>query len=73
MPPGVVGALQPPGGEMELGDRGLDPGLAAVREQHATMLFDWIRSRQIHPTVSAQSMADWTDKEFRIGIQIGAW
>jgi hypothetical protein len=42
-------------------------GLAAVREEHATMRFDWIRSRQIHPTVSAQSMADWTDNEFHIG------
>ena len=57
----------------ELCDRGADPGLSAVREQHAQMLFDWLRRRQIHPTVSHREMDECTAHEARVGTRIGVW
>jgi arylsulfatase A-like enzyme len=58
---------------MELHDRGTDPALASVREQHAGALFDWLRQRRIHPTVSHREMDECTAHEARIGTRIGAW
>jgi arylsulfatase A-like enzyme len=58
---------------MELVDRGRDPALAAVREEHAQALFDWVRHRRVHPTVSHREMDGWTAQEARIGTRIGAW
>ncbi|MGN5477284.1 hypothetical protein ACTMU2_11510 [Cupriavidus basilensis] len=36
-------------------------------------LFDWLRNRRIHPTVSHNAMAGWTRKEEEVGIHIGRW
>jgi arylsulfatase A-like enzyme len=58
---------------MELYDRGADPALAAVREEHAQALFDWLRHRRVHPTVSYREMDGWTAQEARIGTRIGVW
>jgi hypothetical protein len=37
------------------------------------MLFDWLRNRRIHPTVSHAAMTGWTRKEDSVGIHIGRW
>jgi arylsulfatase A-like enzyme len=70
LPPQLFDLLDDP---QELVDRGRDPGLASVRDEHFAALFDWLRTRAIHPTVSHQAMADWTAKEHRVGIHIGVW
>jgi arylsulfatase A-like enzyme len=57
----------------ELCDRGTDPALAAIREEHACALFDWLRQRRIHPTVSHREMDECTAHEARIGTRIGVW
>lgn len=57
----------------ELVDLGADPALSAVREQHAQMLFTWLRRRQIHPTVSHREMDECTAHEARAGTRIGVW
>ena len=61
------------GDPLELCDRGTDPALAAVREQHRCALFDWLRNRRIHPTVSHREMDGCTAHEARIGTRIGTW
>ena len=58
---------------MELCDRGQDPGLGRVRDGHCGLLFDWLRKRQIHPTVSERDMAECTANEARSGTFIGVW
>jgi arylsulfatase A-like enzyme len=58
---------------MELRDLGQEPCLARVREQHAGLLFDWLRKRQIHPTVSEREMQACTAKERLSGTHIGVW
>jgi arylsulfatase A-like enzyme len=57
----------------EFHDLGADPALAPVREELAALLFDWLRHRKIHPTVSYRTMAEWTEKEQKVGIHIGVW
>ena len=58
---------------MELCDRGRDPALAHIREEHGQMLFDWLRRRRIHPTVSDREIDGWTAQEARVGTHIGVW
>jgi arylsulfatase A-like enzyme len=58
---------------MELHDLGRDPALAGVREEHAGYLFDWLRQRRIHPTISDREMAEYTAKERQTGAHIGVW
>jgi arylsulfatase A-like enzyme len=58
---------------MELRDLGLEPCLARVREQHAGLLFDWLRKRQIHPTVDERQMRECTANERLGGTHIGVW
>jgi arylsulfatase A-like enzyme len=57
----------------EFNDLGADPAYASVRERMQNKLFDWLRQRRIHPTVSHESMAAWTRKEEQAGIHIGVW
>jgi len=57
----------------EFVDLGADPAYAAVRERFQARLFDWLRKRRIHPTVSHAAMAGWTRKEEEAGIHIGRW
>ena len=58
---------------LELCDRGADPGLSNVRQEHSTLLFDWLRQRRIHPTVSHQTIEGTTASEARSGTHIGVW
>lgn len=57
----------------EYRDLGASADYAAVRERLRERLFEWLRQRKIHPTVSYQRMAAWTRKEQEAGIQICAW
>ncbi|MBO9329121.1 sulfatase-like hydrolase/transferase [Achromobacter xylosoxidans] len=57
----------------EFDDLGADPAYAAVRERYQALLFEWLRNRRIHPTVSGETMAAWTRKEESTGIHIGRW
>ncbi len=57
----------------EYDDLGADPAHASVRERYQAMLFDWLRNRRIHPTVSHAAMTGWTRKEDSVGIHIGRW
>lgn len=57
----------------EFNDLGADPSYGAVRERMQNIMFDWLRQRRIHPTVSHEAMASWTRKEQQAGIQIGIW
>lgn len=57
----------------EFQDLGGDPAYGAVRERMQNLLFDWLRQRRIHPTVSHDAMAAWTRKEEKAGIHIGVW
>lgn len=57
----------------ELDDLGADPAFASIRERYQAMLFDWLRNRKIHPTVSHAAMTGWTRKEESAGIHIGRW
>ena len=57
----------------ELVDRGDDPACAGVRAEHAALLFDWLRARRIHPTVTDAAIAAWTGNEEKAGILIGHW
>ena len=58
---------------MELDDPGTDSSRAHVRQEHATMLFDWMRGLRIHPTIRDRDAAGWTAKESRSGLFIGVW
>jgi arylsulfatase A-like enzyme len=58
---------------LELTDRGRDEGLGQVRAEHEAMLFDWLRNRKIHPTVSDLEMDATTTLEARSGTHIGVW
>jgi len=57
----------------ELCDRGRDAALAQVREEHAQLLFGWLRQRRIHPTVTDREIDGWTAREARAGPHIGVW
>ena len=63
----------------ELNDLGADPAYAAVREQHAGYLFDWLRGLKRRTTISHQEV-DRRAESFRYGepqaqkvVQIGVW
>ena len=58
---------------LELTDRGRQKGLGHVRAEHEAMLFDWLRNRKIHPTVSEAEMDATTTQEARCGTHIGVW
>jgi arylsulfatase A-like enzyme len=58
---------------MELDDLGTDSSRAQVRQEHALMLFDWMRGLRIHPTVNDRDAAAWTARESRSGTFIGVW
>jgi arylsulfatase A-like enzyme len=57
----------------EVCDRGTDPAVHRIREEHAGLLFEWLRNRRIHPTVSHAQMDGCTAHEARIGTRIGEW
>lgn len=63
----------------ELNDLGADPAYAAVREQHAGYLFDWLRGLKRRTTISHQEV-DRRAESFRYGepetekvVKIGVW
>ena len=63
----------------ELRDLGDDPAYAAVREEHAGYLFEWVRGLKRRTTISHQEI-DLRGQRFRYGepetekvVQIGVW
>ena len=63
----------------ELQDLGADPAYAAVREEHAGYLFEWVRGLKRRTTISHQEI-DLRGQRFRYGepeteklVQIGVW
>ncbi|HEY6578355.1 MAG TPA: alkaline phosphatase family protein [Rhizomicrobium sp.] len=54
----------------ELDDRGGDPALAAVREEHADRLFEWLRARRTRITVSNAYVLK---RKRGAGLIIGEW
>lgn len=63
----------------ELKDLGVDPGFAAVREEHQGYLFDWLRGLKRRTTISNQQI-DIRGQRFRYGepeeeklVPIGVW
>ncbi|MFJ4543772.1 alkaline phosphatase family protein [Pseudomonas sp. NPDC088885] len=63
----------------ELRDLGEDPEFAAVREEHAGYLFEWVRGLKRRTTISHQEI-DGRGQRFRYGepesekvVQIGVW
>jgi arylsulfatase A-like enzyme len=57
----------------EYADLGTDPSHAAVREQMAMRLFDWLRRRKRFSTISLDDIEQWNRREVKAGIQIGVW
>lgn len=57
----------------ELVDLGADPGHAAVREQHAQILFDWARRRRMRITVSDTAILQRAAQFKGMGVVIGEW
>ncbi|MFY0479209.1 sulfatase-like hydrolase/transferase [Achromobacter marplatensis] len=57
----------------EFVDLGTEPAYAPIRERYQAALFDWLRKRKIHPTISHRAMTQWTRKEEKVGIHIGRW
>jgi arylsulfatase A-like enzyme len=57
----------------EVCDRGTDSSTGRIREEHAALLFEWLRNRRIHPTVSHSEMDGCSAHEARIGTRIGQW
>ncbi|MDE2453370.1 MAG: sulfatase-like hydrolase/transferase, partial [Burkholderiales bacterium] len=57
----------------EYRDLGASPEHAAVREQMAARLFDWLRARKRFPTISHEDIAQWNRRELETGIKIGFW
>jgi arylsulfatase A-like enzyme len=57
----------------ELKDLGADLGHAAVREEMAARLFDWLRQRKRVCTISREDIASWNRREVEAGILIGEW
>ena len=60
-------------------DRLLPEAFAAVREEHAGYLFEWVRGLKRRTTISHQEI-DWRGQRFRYGepetekvVQIGVW
>jgi len=54
----------------EFEDRGGDPALSAVREEHADMLFEWLRARRTRITVSNSYILK---RQRPRGLIIGEW
>jgi len=54
-------------------DLGTSPAHGAIRQACQSRLFDWLRARRNHPTVSYPSMQAWTQREEQAGIHIGRW
>lgn len=57
----------------ELMDLGREPGLIGIRSEHRDLVFDWLRTRHIHPTVSESEMDATICNEARSGTSIGVW
>ncbi len=57
----------------ELVDLALGSEHAALCKDFETMLFDWLRHRKIHTTISDADIAGWTAAERDQGIAIGEW
>ena len=57
----------------ELDDLGADPAHAAVREQMAARLFDWLRQRKRTTTITHEDIELWNRREIDAGIRIGEW
>ena len=57
----------------EYRDLGASADHAAVREQMAARLFDWLRARKRFPTISHDDIAQWNRRELETGIKIGFW
>lgn len=57
----------------ELVDRGDDPSLAAVREEHRERLFVWLRNRRMRITVANADVAAGAESHVNHGILIGKW
>ena len=57
----------------ELLDLGTDAAHAAVREQMAARLFDWLRQRKRTTTIAHEDIELWNRREIDAGIRIGEW
>jgi arylsulfatase A-like enzyme len=57
----------------ELIDLGADPTHAAVRQEMAGRLFDWLRQRKRVCTIDHADIASWNRREVEAGILIGEW
>jgi arylsulfatase A-like enzyme len=57
----------------EFVDLGARPELASVRDALERQLFDWLRRRKSHVTVSNAFVAGWSARAAKIGIEIGRW
>jgi arylsulfatase A-like enzyme len=57
----------------ELVDRGADPALASVRDEHDERLFEWARNRRTRITMSNEDVVKRADTYKRRGITIGEW
>ena len=57
----------------ELVDLGLEGEHAPLRRDFEETLFDWLRHRKIHTTISDAAIAGWTAAERDQGIVIGEW
>jgi arylsulfatase A-like enzyme len=57
----------------EYHDLGTDPAFAAVREQMAQRLADWLRQRKRMPTIAHDAIEQWNRREVEAGIRIGVW
>ena len=57
----------------ELDDLGTDAAHAAVREQMAARLFDWLRQRKRTTTIAHEDIELWNRREIDAGIRIGEW
>ena len=57
----------------EYDDLGADPARAAVREEMAGRLFEWLRARKHCATIRHDAIEQWNAREVDAGIRIGAW
>jgi len=57
----------------ELVDLGGDPGHAGICAEFEGRLFEWLRRRKRHVTISDADIAAWTDRAMSYGIKIGFW
>jgi len=57
----------------EYHDLGQDPGYAAVREEHLSWIFDWMRSRRNRVTISDEAIMKRATPAAAGGVIIGEW